>query len=139
MSATKWRAHYIDLVRYMARCGMTANEIAADLGTTKKTLYVWRRDRPGFAEAMDEGRDLADARVEDALYRRAVGYRYKEERVTNAGDVVVVELEREPNPTAAIFWLKNRRPDRWKDIARTALTSADGESRAEIVVRYVDD
>lgn len=88
----------------MARAGLTIPEMAREFKVAVSTVNKWRRDYPEFAEAMDDGRDLADARVEDALYQSAIS----------------------GNVTACIFWLKNRRPAKWRDVQRTEHTGADG-------------
>ena len=73
-------------------------------------------------------KEVADERVGRALYHRAIGYSHPAVKIVtvalgnNAGSKVVREeyTEHYPPDTAAIcFWLKNRQPDRWRDIQRS--------------------
>ena len=109
---------HVPLARGLARAGLTAPEMAAEMGIAERTLYKWRGEHPEFMQALNEGRELADFVVEDALYQRARGYRVKEVRreVTASGERRT-ELVRDvpPDTTAAIFWLKNRKPAQWRD------------------------
>lgn len=107
------------LVRSLARTGFTAEEIAAKLQVSKSTLYEWRRRHPELSDALKEGRDFADGMVEDALYKAALGFKRKTVRRVRAADgsqrVEETVEQVPPNATAALFWLKNRRPDLWRD------------------------
>lgn len=98
-----------------ARDGLTNIDIAHNIGISHETFNVWRKKYPDFAETLKESRDVADRRVENALYKAATGYHYKEETVTNTGKVVTVEKYSKPNTTAMIFWLKNRKREEWRD------------------------
>jgi hypothetical protein len=60
-------------------------------------------------------------RVERSLYERANGYNYEAVKIfMPAGSkqpVVVHYIEHlPPDPTSAMFWLKNRDPDNWRDV-----------------------
>jgi transposase len=81
------------LLKGWARNGLTNEQIAANMGISKVTFYEWRNKFPNFANLIKEDKDYADTQVENALYKQAL----------------------EGNVTAAIFWLKNRRRNNWKD------------------------
>lgn len=90
------------LLESYAREGMTDEEIAEKVGITVRTLYRWQKltvtNADGqlthpIKDALKKGKQLPDAKVEQSLLNKAL-----------SGDV-----------TAMIFWLKNRRPDRWSD------------------------
>ena len=77
-----------------------------------------------FKKAIDDGRDTSDAKVEKSLYQRAIGYTYKEKKVIMTLDkdgnqmparIETTEKHVPPDTTAQIFWLKNRKRDRYKD------------------------
>lgn len=76
-----------------ARDGLTNEDIAFNIGVTAKTLYEWMIKYSEISEALKEGKDVIDRRIENALAKKA-----------EAGDV-----------TAMIFWLKNRKPKEWRD------------------------
>ena len=121
---------YNQIARIMCRGGATDSELAEAFGVNIATIYRWKARFPAFADAIQDGKDLADDRVEQALYRRAVGYERREEELfTFEGRVVeraeVIKHEK-PDVRAAQWWLKNRRRDRWAD--RHEITGADGEA-----------
>lgn len=99
----------------MARQGMTNKEISDALGINQTTFYKWKKEQPDFVAALEKGKGVADIRVENSAYRAAIGYYTEEDQVTNSGKVVRVRKWHPPNPTLAIFWLKNRMPKKWRD------------------------
>ena len=108
-----------------ARNGLTDEMIAHNIGITTTTLYDWKKKYPQFAEAVKRGKEVVDIMVENALLKSAMGYKYDEvvkERVFDyeTETSIVVEVKRTtkevaPNPTSLIFWLKNRKPETWRD------------------------
>lgn len=112
------------MARKIARLGATDKELADILGVSESTLARWKRDHVEFLAALKEGKTLADATVADRLYQRAIGYKHKAVKIltvamgNNQGSEVqeVPYIEHyPPDTTAAIFWLKNRRPNDWRD------------------------
>jgi len=116
---TKWDLLEMDdkliLVEGWARDGDTDKTIAAKLGVSEVTLNKWKKEKPLFLEALKKGKEVVDRQVENALLKNALGYEYEEETVTNKGDVVTIRKYQHPNTTAQIFWLKNRKPQEWRD------------------------
>ena len=111
------------LVRSLARTGYTIDEIAERLQVGRTTVYRWRDAHPEFRNALKEGKDFADGMVEDALYKSALGFTrttMREERDAEGRVVKVVKTAEKvpPNATAALFWLKNRQPEKWRDRRR---------------------
>src|SRR3974390_1066435 len=101
--------------------GMTDIEVADMLGIGLATLYRWKLDHPAFARVFQLGKAKADDRVERSLYSRAVGYDYMAEKpaMTRRGQKTMRYRAHIPPDTAAAVWyLKNRRPDRWRDSFR---------------------
>lgn len=113
------RIEMLRMVRDCAMAAMTSFEIAEYFGVTEFALNEWVSKDLEFAIAMRLPRELADERVEKALYHRAVGYRYRAEeiKITEAGDVHRVPVIKQipPDITAATFWLKNRKGDTWRE------------------------
>lgn len=115
----------LTLLEGWARWGLTDEQIAKNCGCSVSTLYQWKKDFPEISEALKKGKDVVDLEVENALLKRARGFDYVEtttERVLNkeTGNFEMVVTKKVtkmvvPDTTAQIFWLKNRRPDRWRD------------------------
>lgn len=101
-----------------ARDGLTDEQIAANAGIATATLYDWKKRHPEVSEALKKGKEVVDVQVENALLKRALGYTYtetKKERTAEGVRTTTTIKEVVPDTTAQIFWLKNRRPDRWRD------------------------
>lgn len=113
------------LLESWARDGLTDEQIASNIGITAKTLYEWKKRYGEICKSLKKGKEVVDIEVENALLKRALGYSYDEttlERKFNdeTGEyelipTKVVTKEVQPDTTAQIFWLKNRRPDKWRD------------------------
>lgn len=107
------------LLEGWAREGLTDEQIAANCGITASTLYDWKNRFEQISEALKKGKEVVDIQVENALLKRALGYEYIEERieVSEKDGKKVIQTTKTviPDTTAQIFWLKNRRPDRWRD------------------------
>ncbi|CAM4012001.1 helix-turn-helix domain-containing protein [Mesobacillus zeae] len=115
-----------------ARDGLTDEQIAKNIGINVATLYRWKERYCEICEALKRGKEVIDRQVENALLKRALGYAFDELTyeqvpvkpfVNEEGKVIEFELEivkkvtkqQAPETAAAIFWLKNRRPDKWRD------------------------
>lgn len=108
-----------------ARDGLTDEQIAQNIGIRRETLYAWKKKHPNISNALKRGKEVIDRQVENALLKRALGYQYDEvTRETIWNDETkefelrpskVVTKEVQPDTTAQIFWLKNRKPKEWRD------------------------
>ena len=93
-----------------ARDGLTDEQIAQKIGIHRDTLNEWKKKYSDISDTLKRGKEVVDLRVENALLKRALGYEsgtLTEKKVTKKQVV--------PDTTPQIFWLKNRRPDKWKD------------------------
>ena len=121
---TKYKTAFCDRAFDFAFVGMTDGEIAGALKIDEATLYRWKNARPQFCEAIKTVRDRYDNEVvEKALRQRAAGYDYQEEVMTREGPSVITKRFH-GSDTAAIFWLKNRQPERWRDRVETDMRAA---------------
>lgn len=112
------------LIECWSRDGYTIEDIANKIGVDKKTLYDWRSQYPEIDEALRDGREIVDYKVENALLKSALGYKKKEVKVTTTmryGKVVetikeVTESDQAPNVNAIQTWLYNRQKEKWKNM-----------------------
>ena len=102
-----------------ARDGLTDEQIAKNIGISRSTLNVWKDRYSDISDALKRGKDVVDREVENALLKRALGYEYEEVKEKFEDGVItertVTKKEVVPDTTAQIFWLKNRKPDKWRD------------------------
>ena len=109
----------LTLLEGWARDGLTDEQIAGNIGINTSTLYDWKNKFSEISEALKKGKEVVDIQVENALLKRALGYDFQETRVEKSdkdGTKIIQTLKHIPaDTTAQIFWLKNRRPDLWRD------------------------
>ena len=117
---TSFKPEFVEQARKLAALGATDREAADFFEVAESTLYLWKHTHPDFSEALKVGKAAADARVEQSLYRRALGYSHDAVKIMSYEGNVITEPYVEhypPDTTAAIFWLKNRKPEEWRDKA----------------------
>ena len=107
------------LLEGWARGGLTDEQIAKNMGIAPSTLYEWKKKSKEFSESLKKGKEVIDFEVENALLKRALGYEYEEETYENGILTKKVKKHVAPDTTAQIFWLKNRKPNAWKDKVET--------------------
>lgn len=102
-----------------ARDGLTDEQIATNMGITRSTLNEWKKRYSDISDTLKKGKEVIDRQVENALLKRALGYKYDEITEENVdGKLVMTKIvtkEVQPDTTAQIFWLKNRKPETWRD------------------------
>ena len=81
------------LLEGWARDGLTDEQIAKKIGISRKTLNDWKNNYSDICDTLKKGKEVVDYQVENALLNSAL----------------------DGNTTAQIFWLKNRRPDKWRE------------------------
>lgn len=109
----------------VARWGATVPEIAEVLGVEKSTVDLWLHNDVEFSGAVKGARKWSDEEVARSLRKRAIGYTRKD------------GMHIPGHPTAQIFWLKNRQPDKWRD--RIEHTGADGQSLGNLDAQQIVD
>lgn len=116
---TKYKPEYAEQALKLCRLGATDKELADFFQVNEDTINEWKKVHPEFSESLKEGKLMADAEVADKLFKRATGYSHEAVKIAASpgGDHVAVPYTEHypPDTTAAIFWLKNRRPDVWRD------------------------
>ena len=106
-----------------ARDGLSDKQIAKNIGISVSTLCEWKNRFPELSEAIKRGKRPVDVQVENALYRSALGFKQTVRKPIKLrrkdGSEYIEYAEEEvyiaPNITAQIFWLKNRKPEYWRD------------------------
>jgi hypothetical protein len=101
--------------------GATDQEMADFFEVNVLTIYRWKHAHDEFCKALKVGKEVADERVERSLYQRAIGYEQDEVKIFmpgGAAEPVYAPFRAKiaPDVTAAIFWLKNRRRELWRDV-----------------------
>ena len=123
-----------NLVLTMAKAGLTNDEIAVAIGMTPSKFRHMLDKYPDFRDLLNEAKEDPNYKVEQSLFKRALGYQVKE-IVQKAGKPVQVTIkEFAPDPVSCIFWLKNRSPKRWRDVIEMRHTLADRMGRAHEAV-----
>lgn len=104
----------------LCELGATDAELADFFGVSDRTIYRWQSQFPEFCQSLKAGKEAADERVERSLYHKATGYTHDAVKIfmpAGAKEPVYAEYREHvpPDTTAAIFWLKNRRSEAWRD------------------------
>ncbi len=126
---SKFKPEFIAQAEKLCKLGATDQEIADFFEVEVRTVYRWKAENEQFCQALKSGKDEADERVERSLYARANGYEHDEVDIRVVGGAIVQTPIRKyypPDTTAAIFWMKNRRPDQWRETKAVELTGKDG-------------
>lgn len=123
----------LDLIAQWARDGAIERDIAKKLGVSESTFSGYKKEHPELMETLTVNKEVTDARVESALYKRAIGYEYTETSKEVGPDGVKIKTtvkQVAPDVTAQIYWLNNRRPDRWRNKQDISI---EGASKVEII------
>ena len=132
-----------------ARDGLTDEQISHNMGCNIRTFYVWKKNHPQIDAALRADKEVVDIQVENALFKRAIGYDYEEvktviETMPDGEKRQRAERTRKHvagDVTAQIFWLKNRKQTVWRDRRETQLSGSvettaqnplEGLTRAEV-------
>lgn len=124
-----------------ARDGLNDEEIAGNMGIHVSTLYEWEKKYDEISEAIREGKDVPDRKVENALYQSCFdhtitvkkafkvkrvwfedGKRCEEEHLELADETVAIPA----NEKAQEFWLSNRKREEWSKKEKLELTGNNG-------------
>ena len=114
---SKYKDEYTEQAYKLCLLGATDKDLADFFNTTEQTINAWKK-KPEFLESLKRGKMEADAVIAQKLFHRAKGYSHHEDKIFNAnGEPLIVPTVRHypPDTTAAIFWLKNRQKNKWRD------------------------
>ena len=141
---SKYETHVaprLEEVKDWCRNGATDEEIAERLGISMRTFYEYKREFSQFSQSLKESKEVVDSQVESALLKRALGYEYDEitKERNDKGELVVTKVVRKqvvPDTTAQIFWMKNRRPDKWKE--KSQVEASITNDNKELMAQYLE-
>ena len=121
----------LTLLEGWARDGLTDEQIAHNMGIATSTFYDWKNKYSEISKSLKKNKEIVDIEVENALLKKALGYNVPVQKAFKVKEVIyqdgkrLKETERieyaeeeihiPADTTAQIFWLKNRKPDKWRD------------------------
>ena len=124
----KYDEKFVKIAKVLCMRGATDDDLAEAFGVSRRTINRWKKTHEDFEEALTAGKEYADSEVELSLYNRAKGIKKKtkvtkkivemdKDGNTKPAKIETVETEEDivPDVGACCFWLKNRRPDIWRD------------------------
>ena len=126
-----------------ARDGLTDKQVAHNMNIAESTLHDWKKKYSVLSESLKRGKEVVDRQVENALLKRALGYEFKEttQELTEDGMRVtkVITKQQAPDTTAQIFWLKNRKPQEWRDKQETEISGHIRTDKLDSILTQLSD
>ena len=137
-----------------ARDGLTEEQIAKNMGVSRSTLSDYKVKYPDILRAIKNSKEVADREVENALFNKATGYTVKLKKPMKVRHVEydeqtgrkIAEYERieyieeevhvPADTTAQIFWLKNRKPNEWRD--KVTVTDESSLEKLDELISSID-
>lgn len=126
---TKYRAEFADQAEKICKLGGVDAELADFFSVSEFTINKWKHAHKPFRLALIAGKQAADAQIAERLYQRACGYSHPAVKIfQHEGEIIEAPYRKQfaPDTVACIFWLKNRRPDLWRDRHETELSGKGG-------------
>ena len=128
---TKYKEEFAEQAKKLCKLGATDSELANFFNVTIPTIDNWKLTHPKFFGAIKTAKQEADNRVERRLYEKAMGYEQDAVKIfmpASATEPVYAPYREKiaPDTTAAIFWLKNRQKEKWRDTKDHELSGKDG-------------
>ena len=120
---TLYKPELADRARELCARGATNPDLAGRFGVARSTIGQWIANHPEFAEAVQQGRDVADATAVESLFTRVTGYNHQTEKVflyRGEPRTATYAAHVPPETRACMFWLRNRRPEDWRAKAEAA-------------------
>jgi len=120
---TKYKSEYTEEAKKLCFLGATDDDLANFFGVSDTTINAWKKKHPEFLASLKGAKKEADAKVVKSLYQRATGYDHEDTHFASyEGDIISEQYIKHwpPDVTACIFWLKNRQPERWRDVQEFA-------------------
>jgi len=116
---TKYKAEYAEQAKKLCLLGAIDDDLADFFGVSDTTIDTWKKKHKKFLASLKGAKKEADAKVVKSLYLRATGYDHEDTHFASyEGEIISEQYIKHwpPDVTACIFWLKNRQPEKWRDI-----------------------
>lgn len=113
-----YREEYAEQAYNYCLLGATDAQLAVFFDVSETTINNWKLQYPEFLESLKRGKEMADAKVAQALFHRATGYSHPDVDIKMfEGSIIQTETVKHypPDATSMIFWLKNRQPQLWRE------------------------
>jgi transposase-like protein len=126
---SKYKPEFAEQAAKLCLLGATDAQLADFFEVSVSTINLWKVQHSEFSESIRVPKGLADERVEQSLFRRAMGYEHDEVDIKVVDKEIIQTPIRKyypPDTTAMIFWLKNRQPEQWRETKAVELTGAGG-------------
>lgn len=123
---SEYKVEFNEQAYKLSLLGHTDKDLAVFFEVTETTINNWKIEHPDFFESIKNGKENADAKVAESLYRRATGQVKVTEETESEKGLYVTTKELPPDTTAAIFWLKNRQRKTWTDTTKHEHSGEDG-------------
>ena len=104
------------LIEGWARDGLSMEQIANNIGISRRQLYNWKDDNCTICTALENGKEQANYQVENSLFRLATGYYFEESVSVGDESAAVVRSVKKyvrPDFRAIEMWLKTKWPERY--------------------------
>ena len=120
---TLYKKAFCDQAERLTKLGLIDKELADFFKISESTLNSWKITYPDFLESIKRGKLIADVNVVEKLYERACGSEHDDLHIAVIGQKIVktkIVKKYPPETVACIFWLKNRQPEKWRDVQAVA-------------------
>jgi hypothetical protein len=123
--------------------GCTDKDLARSFDISESVVAKWKNEHEDFMNSIKAGRDQADAEVAQSLFHRAKGYSHSAEKIAFSKDGQELRADYvehyPPDAASAIFWLKNRQRNKWRDTPAVAVgIQNNGDGKVSVTMNTVD-
>jgi hypothetical protein len=139
---TLYKPEYAGRARELCARGATNKDLAGRFGVVRSTIDLWIASHPEFAEAVQQGRDVADASAVESLFTRVTGYNHPAEKVflyRGEPRTATYTAHVPPETRACMYWLRNRRPEDWREVSERVAAELAQKAAADAALRVQMD
>lgn len=104
------------LLEGWARDGLSDVQIASNMNISRSTLNEWKKKYSDISDTLKKGKEIVDYEVENALLQSSL----------------------KGNVTAQIFWLKNRKPNEWREKREVEISNEEQSSSMNQLIQSLN-